>query len=140
MNITCSPPSRAFKRAIKFTSLGPFVNLANAEDIVTNTHNRDSRLCFGVDGSQPVVGLMTGIVTSCHIVQPTTNSAGIDVRRITIIPVLAQFEGTVNDLGIRYSRSHFYGPIKKKSLLTFASRRAGLSKGQYNGYANKGEF
>jgi hypothetical protein len=69
---------------------------------------------------------MLGAVTSCNIINSTT-IGNHRYRAVTIIPFGPSFAGFSNFLGKKYACDDMFGPFDYGCLLTFSSRREGLS-------------
>lgn len=69
---------------------------------------------------------MLGAVTSCNVINSTAIGSH-RYRAITIIPYAPSFSGFTNFLGKKFACSDMFGPFDFGCLLTFTSRREGLS-------------
>lgn len=69
---------------------------------------------------------MLGAVTSCNIINSTT-IGNHRYRAITIIPYAPSFFGFTSFLGKKFACTDMFGPFDFGCLMTFTSRREGLS-------------
>ena len=110
--------------SLNFESLPPFVNPSNypSGDLAVS----DYKNVVWPGSKDNAVCMMFGAVHSCNIIHYTT--AGLHkTRALTIIPTATAFDGFRHFLWKKYAALDIYGPFDYGCLLTFTSRREGLS-------------
>lgn len=115
---------RSLDAAANFERHVPFVNPAriSPDDLLVG----DYKHLIWPHSKQNAVFTMLGAVTSCHIINSTTIGSH-NYRAVTIIPYGPSFAGFTSFLGKKYSCDNMFGPFDFGCLLTFSSRREGLS-------------
>ena len=110
--------------ALNFKALLPFVNPSNfppAELAISDYRNviwpgsKDNAVC-----------MMLGAVHSCNIIHYTMAGSN-KIRALSLIPSAAAFDNFRHFLWQKYAASDIYGPFDYGCLLTFTSRREGLT-------------
>ena len=110
--------------AAEFEQCIPFVNPANISPDKLLVGDYKHLIWSG--SRQNAIFTMLGAVTSCNIINSTTIGNN-RYRAITIIPYAPSFAGFTSFLGEKYECSDMFGPFDFGCLLTFSSRREGLS-------------
>ena len=115
---------RSLRAAVGFKSFSPFVNFSSISlnDLLVNPDYKN--LAWSGSRSNAVC-TMLGAVSSCNIVD-WTMIGNYKYHAVTIIPYAPSFNDFMVLLGAKYSSSVF-GPLEYGCLLTFSSRREGLS-------------
>jgi hypothetical protein len=110
--------------SLDFKSLPPFVNPSNfpAGDLTVS----DYKNLIWPDSRQNAVCMMFGAVYSCNIIHNTMAGPN-KIHALTIIPSSSAFDDFRQFLWKRYAVSDVYGPFDYGCLLTFTSRREGLT-------------
>jgi hypothetical protein len=115
---------RSLMASVEFNSLYPFVNPARfSPDGLTIS---DYKNVMWPDSKENAVCMMLGAVHSCNIIHPTA-AGNNKIRALTIIPSTPAYQDFQHFLWKKYSTSVLYGPFDYGCLLTFTSRREGLT-------------
>ena len=116
--------SSSLMASVQFSSMYPFVNPSNFSP--DGLAVSDYKSITWPDSKENAVCMMLGAVHSCNIIHSTTTGAN-RVRSVTIIPSTPAFNDFQHFLWKKYSTSILYGPFDYGCLLTFTTRREGLS-------------
>ena len=114
----------SLEASAKFKQCIPFVNPANVSPDQLSVGDYKHIIWSG--SKQNAIFTMLGAVTSCSIINSTTIGNN-RYRALTIIPYGPSFDGFTNFLGNKYTCTDMFGPFEYGCLLTFSSRREGLS-------------
>ena len=116
--------SRSLMASLNFKSLPPFVNpsIFPPGDLTLSNY----RNVIWPNSKENAVCMMFGAVHSCHIIHYAMAGSN-KIRALTIIPSASAFDGFRHFLWKQYAASDVYGPFDYGCLLTFASRREGLT-------------
>jgi hypothetical protein len=110
--------------ATEFEICTPFVNPAKVspEKLLIG----DYKHLIWPGSKQNAIFTILGAVSSCDIIH-STSIGSHRYRAVTIIPHEPSFGGFMAFLENKYGCSHMFGPFEFGCLLTFSSRREGLS-------------
>lgn len=110
--------------SLNFKSLPPFVNPSNfpSGDLTMS----DYRNVIWPNSKGNAVCMMFGAVYSCNIIHYAMAGPN-KIRALTIIPSSTSFDGFRRFLWNLYDTPDIYGPFDYGCLLTFTSRREGLT-------------
>lgn len=115
---------RSLMASVQFASLYPFVNPSKISP--DGLAISDYKNVMWPDTKENAVCMMLGAVHSCNIIHPTAAGAN-RIRALTIIPSTPAYHDFQHFLWKKYSTSVLYGPFDYGCLLTFTSRREGLT-------------
>jgi len=118
------PMLSSLMASLNFKSLPPFVNPSNfpSGDLTVS----DYKNIIWPGSKENAVCMMFGAVHSCHIIHYAM--AGLNkIRALTIIPTATAFDSFHRFLRKQYAAPEIYGPFDYGCLLTFTSRREGLT-------------
>lgn len=126
---------RLLKRAVQFVSASPFINPSRAPTSLIEMHN--GRYVIGKARSQNAVFLMTGIVTECALIKPTTSWSSLGspakmIKRIKIRPFSVEYERAAAYFATflnTHGASEFGGPIYNNGV-GFTTRKEGSNAGK----------
>ena len=110
--------------SLDFKSLPPFVNPSTfpSEDLTIS----DYKNVVWPGSKHNAVCMMFGAVYSCDIIHYAMAGPN-KICAITIIPSATAFDSFRQFLGKQYNADVIYGPFDYGCLLTFTSRREGLT-------------
>lgn len=117
--------------AASFEICTPFVNPAkiSPDDLSVG----DYKHLIWPSSKQNAIFAMLGAVTSCNVINSTTIGSH-RYRAVTIIPYGPSFAGFSSFLEKKYACRDMFGPFDYGCLLTFSSRREGLSSSCQSAY------
>jgi hypothetical protein len=115
---------RSLMASLDFKSLPPFVNPLNFPpgDLTIS----DYRNVIWPGSKDNAICMMFGAVQSCDIIHYAMAGAN-KIRALTIIPSATAFDSFRHLLWKQYAATDIYGPLDYGCLLTFTSRREGLT-------------
>lgn len=122
--LTVSRSFRSLTASLSFKSLPPFVNPSTfpPNDLTVS----DYKNVIWPGSKQNAVCVMFGAVYSCNIIHYAMAGSS-KIRSLTIIPSATAFDSFRSFLQKQYTVSNLYGPFDYGCLLTFTSRREGLT-------------
>ena len=115
---------RSLMASLNFKSLPPFVNPSNFPPGDLTLSDYRNVIWPGSKGN--AVCMMFGAVHSCNIIHYAMAGSN-KIRALTIIPAATAFDSFCHFLWKLYGTSDVYGPFNYGCLLTFTSRREGLT-------------
>ena len=120
----CIPTFRSLQASIGFQSLHPFLNPSNfpADKVALG----DYRTVVWPSPKENAVCTMFGAVHSCNLIHPTYFGSH-NGRAISVIPTFDALYKYQMFLRKMYSSPDLYGPFDYGCILSFATRREGLT-------------